>query len=144
MACSKHFLTYFWLPSERRWRQYRSQVCLSGELASLSHGCVFVDVSKVDATEWVNTIWAAALLDPDQSSPLTGEDDLAASPNPRPHQAGARATNQIHPPTLRLTCPPALHSWGWGRRPMEESRSAALLLLFWGSREGLEAFLGFN
>lgn len=109
MACSKHFLTYFWLRAERRWRQYRSQVCLSGELASLSRGCVFVDASKVDVTEWVNTIWGAALLDPDQSSPLTAEDD----PPPSPSSSWSQIHQSDPSSHLRLTStrrPSAFHN----------------------------------
>lgn len=105
MARSKHFLTYFWLRAERRWRQYRSQVCLSGELAGLPRGCVFVDASKVDVTEWVNTIWGAALLDPDQSSPLTEEDDPPRPPSPviklepdSPIRAILPLKAHLHPP----------------------------------------------
>lgn len=51
-------------------------VLVGGITEPLARACAFVDVSKVDVTEWVNTIWGAALLDQDQSSPLTAEDDL--------------------------------------------------------------------
>lgn len=140
MARSKHFLTYFWLRAERRWRQYRSQVCLSGELASLSRGCVFVDASKVDVTEWVNTIWGAALLDPDQSSPLTAEDD-----NPPPtHQTGARLTNQIHPPTQGSPPPAGLQLFITVNEDVGQWKREAQLPSPPREGEELEAFLGFN
>lgn len=51
-------------------------VLVGGITERLAWVRAFVDVSKVDVTEWVNTIWGAALLDQDQSSPLTAEDDL--------------------------------------------------------------------
>lgn len=50
---------------------------LVGEITEpLARACVFVDVSNVDVTEQVNTIWGVAILDQGQSSPLTAEDDL--------------------------------------------------------------------
>lgn len=116
-------------------------VLVGGITEPLARACAFVDLSKVDVTEWVNTIWVAALLDQDQSSPLTAEDDLGP-PSPSPSNwSQIRQSSHLR---LTSTCrPAAFNNCEWGCRPMEERCSAALFLLS-GSREGLEAFLGFN
>lgn len=109
--------------------------------------CTGVCVGKVHAIEGVNTIWGAASLDQDQSSPPTAEEKLGPS--------GHNTVTQIHHSVLynpsshlRLAstcCPAAFRVSEYEDRGQQgrEDAQPPLLLLSW-SGEGLEAFLGFN